>query len=247
MITTTGKNILLADDNQLFREKLRGLLHDAGHYVVATFDGMGILNELTKNPTSYNLLIMDMKLPHVDGLSILNWMKRKGLHESLTTICMSENTASDNYTESTVKELGAKKLINKELTHSEVLSEVNSALFTKVLRVDKSQRVPVSLTSRFKLGMGIHEGSILNISTKGIFLKTSRLLPKGSFLKVQFDLPGISTGSLTARCEVMWQTPENFMTSRFFGVGLMFRNLQEKEVEKIGRFVDLKLRSDIPG
>ncbi|MDP3425766.1 MAG: PAS domain S-box protein, partial [Humidesulfovibrio sp.] len=67
--------VLLADDNEIGRVLLERMLTDAGHSVVSVGDGLAVLAAL--NRERFDLVLMDVQMPEVDGLAATR-MIRKG-------------------------------------------------------------------------------------------------------------------------------------------------------------------------
>ncbi len=65
--------ILVVDDEELIRRALQGFLTRMGHQVVLAPGGSEAIGILTSDP-AIDLLITDMKMPHVSGLDILRDM-----------------------------------------------------------------------------------------------------------------------------------------------------------------------------
>jgi two-component system sensor histidine kinase/response regulator len=61
-----GARLLLAEDNPINREVALELLHGAGLAVDAAEDGREALGKA--RTTAYDLVLMDMQMPHMDGL-----------------------------------------------------------------------------------------------------------------------------------------------------------------------------------
>lgn len=70
-------NVLLADDHRMVREGLKQLLEtDSGIKVVAEAgDGYECLN--LANKTKPNIVLLDINMPNLDGLQVLNFMKQQ--------------------------------------------------------------------------------------------------------------------------------------------------------------------------
>ncbi|MCK6460179.1 MAG: sigma-54 dependent transcriptional regulator, partial [Planctomycetes bacterium] len=62
-------NVLLAEDERSIAVTLRDALEEAGHKVHAVADGREALRELKATP--YDLLITDIRMPGMDGISLL--------------------------------------------------------------------------------------------------------------------------------------------------------------------------------
>jgi CheY-like chemotaxis protein len=65
--------ILLAEDNDLSRKNLAELLSQEGYEVEAVRDGREAMDAFPCE--RYDLVITDMKMPHVDGLQLLKFIK----------------------------------------------------------------------------------------------------------------------------------------------------------------------------
>jgi DNA-binding NtrC family response regulator len=65
--------ILIAEDDDLNRKNLKELLSESGYAVMAVSDGKEAMEAF---PTDkYDLVITDLKMPHVDGLQLLKFVK----------------------------------------------------------------------------------------------------------------------------------------------------------------------------
>ena len=78
-------NILLADDHRMVREGLKQLLEtDSEINVVAEAgDGYECLN-LT-NKTKPDIVLLDINMPNMDGIQVLNIMKQQKRHLNITS------------------------------------------------------------------------------------------------------------------------------------------------------------------
>jgi DNA-binding NtrC family response regulator len=65
--------ILIAEDNDLNRENLTELLSEKGYEVKAVSDGKEAMDVFPYD--KYDLVITDLKMPHVDGLHLLKFIK----------------------------------------------------------------------------------------------------------------------------------------------------------------------------
>ncbi|MBU1210330.1 MAG: response regulator [Alphaproteobacteria bacterium] len=62
--------ILLADDDDGMRELVKRALQSEGHTVVAVSDGAAALEEFDADTGTYDLLIADVDMPGLDGISL---------------------------------------------------------------------------------------------------------------------------------------------------------------------------------
>lgn len=63
-------NILLADDDAAVRDLVRRALTAEGHSVHVTQDGAEALDHLTAHPGTIDLLVTDVDMPQLDGVSL---------------------------------------------------------------------------------------------------------------------------------------------------------------------------------
>ncbi len=67
--------ILVVDDNRLLATVLADHLAARGHEAVAAFDGH--LAEIFCDRDGYDLIVLDMVLPEIDGVDLLERLRRK--------------------------------------------------------------------------------------------------------------------------------------------------------------------------
>ena len=70
---STQANILVVDDEEVMRDSCRQALHRAGHRVKVAADGLEAMNTLKKE--SFDLIILDLKMPGLNGLDVLQKVK----------------------------------------------------------------------------------------------------------------------------------------------------------------------------
>ena len=70
-----GKRVLVIDDASLVRLYYRKALEEAGFEVDEALNGIEALEKLTENPV--DLLIIDINMPQMDGLTFLATIRRQ--------------------------------------------------------------------------------------------------------------------------------------------------------------------------
>lgn len=122
----TPKKILLVEDEDFIRELYTRQLVKAGFTVKNAIDGQSGLETL-KNET-FDLLLLDIMLPGINGLQLLREFKIKNPNSQMITILLT-NLGQ----EAVIKEgfeLGAQAyLIKASYTPDQVVNEVRNALF----------------------------------------------------------------------------------------------------------------------
>ncbi len=80
-------HILVVDDNRLNRMKLARGLQEEGHTVAAAADGRQALEMLRAEP--YDLVLLDILMPEVDGYQVLEQMKQDSALREVPVIVIS--------------------------------------------------------------------------------------------------------------------------------------------------------------
>lgn len=123
------KNILLIEDDPFLVDIYTTKLKEAGFNVEVATDGEKGLRELSEK--SFDLLLLDIVLPQIDGWEILEKIKtlRSSIKhlESLIIIILS-NLGQKEEVEKGIKMGATKYLIKAHYTPSEVVSEIEKLL-----------------------------------------------------------------------------------------------------------------------
>lgn len=119
------KKILLVEDEDFIRDLYVRQLTKAGFQVKFAVDGQSGLNTLAQE--TFDLLLLDIMLPGINGLQLLKEFKTKNPNSKMITILLT-NLGQ----EAVIKEgfeLGAQAyLIKASYTPDQVVSEVKNAL-----------------------------------------------------------------------------------------------------------------------
>ncbi len=122
----TAKKILLVEDEDFIRELYTRQLTKAGFTVKSAIDGQSGLNTLKIE--QFDLLLLDIMLPGMNGLQLLREFKSQNPNSPMITILLT-NLGQ----EAVIKEgfeLGAQAyLIKASYTPDQVVNEVKNALF----------------------------------------------------------------------------------------------------------------------
>ena len=74
---TDQKTILVVDDASLVRLYYRSILEPAGFHVKEALNGLEALEAVLSTP--FDMLIVDVNMPHMDGLTFVATMRQKEL------------------------------------------------------------------------------------------------------------------------------------------------------------------------
>ena len=118
--------ILLVEDDQFLRDMYNELLGDEGFTVVACADGEEGYAKASEG--GYDLILLDIMLPKMDGLQVLKTLRDKNGLKNNGPVVLLTNLGQDNIVKQGF-ELGASGyLIKSALTPDQVLHEVRTFL-----------------------------------------------------------------------------------------------------------------------
>jgi len=103
------RTILVVDDTRVSREPLAKLLRREGYKAVCASDGLEALSTMKANPP--DLVLLDLMMPNMDGLSFLRAMRKDAWWKSLPVIVFTA-ASSPNYV-AEAKALGVLDVIFK--------------------------------------------------------------------------------------------------------------------------------------
>ncbi|WP_299595280.1 response regulator transcription factor [uncultured Microbulbifer sp.] len=66
--------ILIAEDDPALNQQIAAIMGDAGYQTFSCFDGESVLQEAARQP--YQLILLDLMLPELDGLSVLRLLRK---------------------------------------------------------------------------------------------------------------------------------------------------------------------------
>ena len=89
LVTIKGSRILLVEDNELNQEVAIELLSDAGFIVDLAENGKVALQKL--KATEYDIVLMDMQMPVMDGLTAIRAIRRDERFTDLPVVAMTAN------------------------------------------------------------------------------------------------------------------------------------------------------------
>jgi len=122
--------VLIVDDEKNIRTSLSGLLQDEGYTPFSCESGEEALNLIKQN--NYDLAFLDVRLPGIDGLEVLE--KARQIAPDLLLIMISGNADLSLAVKAT--KLGAYNFLEKPLNPEKVLLEVNNVAQTKKMRLE---------------------------------------------------------------------------------------------------------------
>ena len=123
--------ILLIDDEEIIHETLGGYLSESGALVKSLYDGLCAIEEIER--TDYDLMLVDLRMPGMDGFSLLEKVQQMRPEMSVVIITGHGNME----TAIQALRMGAADFLPKPIKLLELDAVVEKALRIRDLRRDK--------------------------------------------------------------------------------------------------------------
>ena len=117
--------ILLVDDETVFANNMSTLLNRRGYQVTAVNSGDAALQALMNN--SFDVMVLDLKMPGMDGIAVLHEMRKLGLFTEV--LVLTGHGSIDTALEAI--QLGAYDYLTKPCEIAELVSKIEAALERK--------------------------------------------------------------------------------------------------------------------
>lgn len=93
-----GQCVLLAEDIEINREIIAGILEDTGITIDNAENGREVVDMFTANPSRYKLILMDVQMPVLDGLNATRAIRASGVPgaKSIPIIAMTANAFKED-------------------------------------------------------------------------------------------------------------------------------------------------------
>jgi len=121
-----GRKILIAEDELFLRDLYVGILKDEGYEVSAAENGAVALAAITEK--IFDLILLDIIMPEMDGLQVLKSLKDVGKNETFGHVVLLTNLGNDIVI-SKALEYGVRGfMLKSDYTPDEILVEVKNHL-----------------------------------------------------------------------------------------------------------------------
>ena len=124
-MTPVTRNLLLVEDEIYIRDMYYRVLTEKGYLVEVAQDGQEALDKLMRPGIMYDLVILDILLPKVDGISILRKIKAGDSPIKSTPVILLTNLGTESLIAEAIS-LGAEKyFIKADLPPKDIALEVD--------------------------------------------------------------------------------------------------------------------------
>lgn len=125
METQTNKTILVVDDEKLVIKALKRKLLSEGFLVELAFDGEQALSKV--NEAKPDLILLDIIMPKIDGISVLKQLKASDTTKNIPVIILT-NLYDDKKVAQTLNAGGTDYLVKVEHTLSDIIAKIKKKL-----------------------------------------------------------------------------------------------------------------------
>lgn len=117
--------VLIIEDETPLLDSYSEVLTNEGHEVVKASDGYKGLDELKKAHETFNVVLLDLMMPGMDGLEVLRTVKDDEATYGKTPVIVLTNMTSDKVVKEAF-DLGAVSyLVKSELGYQDLVNEIN--------------------------------------------------------------------------------------------------------------------------
>lgn len=221
------KTVLVADDTEFVCERFRTALETAGHRAVTVRTGPELLAAMRQSTARFDLLVLDLRLPHGNGLEMLRAIHR--IQPQPPPIVVFSGTIASADEVRALSSLGVAGYVNEYTSVQHIVPSLAPHLFPSHYNRRSSPRVVLGIPVAYRFGNTIATALTLNISHGGVAVRTTSPLAQGELVRTRFRLPG-GKKDIEAEARVAW-------TDRRVGMGLQFSTIDAASQAAIDEFV----------
>jgi CheY-like chemotaxis protein len=122
----TRNRILVVDDEADIVGWLKHLLSHSGYRVAEAYDGIQALESVAADKP--DLILLDMKMPRMDGRTTLRRLRAEEESRDIPVIVLSANAVADDAERRQLMDLGVRGFMNKPVTVEQLIAEIRKHL-----------------------------------------------------------------------------------------------------------------------
>ena len=224
--TRRGK-ILIADDTPFFRSFLVSVLGEEGYEIVAAQDGRVALELLKSEPERFELALVDLLMPRLNGFQLLERLREQPQLKNLPVLVLSQYSLNELEREIIRHHRAA--ILPKSASIEQIVYAVKAALNPADSDNRKQPRAPLNLPLTVRHKDKVFSTHCFNLSERGMFivLPESESPAEGSQVMLRFWVPG-APDLLESQARVAWvNRPGGFRRNHPPGFGVEFESPSE--------------------
>ena len=121
-----AEKLLIVDDDEFIRSITQEVLELAGYTVEAAEDGLVAWGKLDGDPSQFDLMLLDKKMPRLDGIALLKRLKSDDRFKGLPVIMLTGDTQQQDIVEGLAE--GAYYYLTKPSTEEVLKRVIRNAL-----------------------------------------------------------------------------------------------------------------------
>ena len=130
MINSNNKRILVVDDELDITLMLKEVLEEYGFHVDSFNEPSTAIQNF--RPGAYDLLILDIKMPSMNGFELYLKLREKDPHIKVCFLtALSELRDYEEYKKEVFPKLGERYFVSKPITNEELIRKVNGIIWTE--------------------------------------------------------------------------------------------------------------------
>jgi CheY-like chemotaxis protein len=231
--------IVVADDDQFFRERTKDALEECGCRVVAVSTGAELLKVLENGPRPA-LVVLDFYMPGLGGRELLVRLKENPRWSVVPVVLMSA-VREDAAFAADLKRLGAAAFVGKASTDLPALVNlVMDQVSPPTLVRRRAPRASTFGLAQFRKSPEEPwtTGFVYNLGPSGAFLRTTVPAPLDSTVHVRLQVPQGVTNIL-AVARVAWSRGLSATGDSYYGMGIQFAELSSEALRALADMVEL--------
>lgn len=119
------KRILLVEDEEMIREMYKLAIQNAGYQIDTSEDGESAALKINTTDPQYDLVLLDIMLPKLDGISVLKQIKADDKTKNIPVFLLTNLGLEDLVKEAL--ELGAQQyLVKSNILPKQIVAEIDT-------------------------------------------------------------------------------------------------------------------------
>ncbi len=161
--------VLVAEDNSVNQQVIRGILESGGHRVHLVDNGEQALDLLESGLFPFDLMILDMHMPKIGGLEVLKAYRFMERERPIPSIILTANATIQAMADS--EEAGAGLYLTKPIEARRLLEAIETLTGeASPFKADKRQNLPNHAESNARIDLGLLK-QLEELTSKPTFVK----------------------------------------------------------------------------
>lgn len=221
------KTVAVADDTAFVRDRFATALEEAGHQAVGVRTWPELMALVRRQADRLDLIALDLRLPNGIGTGMVRALRSAA--GSAPPIVVFSGTIADAVEVRDLTTLGVSGYVNEYTAVQHIVPALAPHLFPEHYQRRLSPRVGLGIPVAYRIGNTITSAITVNISPRGLGIRTASPLGIGTSLRVRFRL-STSRTDVESDAHVVWSEPG-------LGMGIEFSMLDAGSQSAIDSFV----------